>query len=177
MKKLIIIAAIALCASVTHAAAVAWTVAGANSYVGGKYDIFVIGQNGVTGASQIASLVAAGTDVTSYAFFANGSVAANGTAMVSVAATTKSIEYNETGTAADNTYTAFAVIWKSDGSEASYTSNAEIVLANNATGKTFLFGNQSSNLASNNFSVAPEPTSGLLLLLGVAGLALKRKRA
>jgi len=28
-----------------------------------------------------------------------------------------------------------------------------------------------------NFNVAPEPTSGLLLLLGFAGLALKRKRA
>ena len=28
-----------------------------------------------------------------------------------------------------------------------------------------------------NLAVAPEPTSGLLLLLGVAGLALKRKRA
>ena len=27
------------------------------------------------------------------------------------------------------------------------------------------------------FTAAPEPTSGLLLLLGVAGLALKRKRA
>ena len=29
----------------------------------------------------------------------------------------------------------------------------------------------------NNIQAAPEPTSGLLLLLGVAGLALKRKRA
>ena len=28
-----------------------------------------------------------------------------------------------------------------------------------------------------NFRAVPEPTSGLLLLLGVAGLALKRKRA
>ena len=28
-----------------------------------------------------------------------------------------------------------------------------------------------------NFGAIPEPTSGLLLLLGVAGLALKRRRA
>ncbi|MBQ6341074.1 MAG: PEP-CTERM sorting domain-containing protein [Kiritimatiellae bacterium] len=28
-----------------------------------------------------------------------------------------------------------------------------------------------------NFTAVPEPTSGLLLLLGMAGLALKRKRA
>jgi len=34
-----------------------------------------------------------------------------------------------------------------------------------------------SNAGWYNLSAAPEPTSGLLLLLGVAGLALKRKRA
>ncbi len=38
------------------------------------------------------------------------------------------------------------------------------------------YGNEFSGAASS-FAVAPEPTSGLLLLLGVAGLALKRKRA
>ena len=35
----------------------------------------------------------------------------------------------------------------------------------------------SANPALTGFTAAPEPTSGLLLLLGVAGLALKRKRA
>jgi hypothetical protein len=30
---------------------------------------------------------------------------------------------------------------------------------------------------SANFQSVPEPTSGLLMLLGIAGLALKRKRA
>lgn len=45
---------------------------------------------------------------------------------------------------------------------------------------TIGFGNMTSATltnASSNWVAVPEPTSGLLLLLGMAGLALKRKRA
>ena len=172
MKKILTLAAAIVLAATTHAAAVGWSVGGTSAYAGGKYDLFVIGLNGVTDASQITTLVAAGTDVASYAF-ASGTV---GAASISAAASTsgKSIAYSGSGT---DSYSAFAVLWKSDGSEASYTSSATIQLANDSTGKTFSFANQSSNLAANNFAVAPEPTSGLLLLLGMAGLALKRRRA
>jgi hypothetical protein len=174
MKKLLILAAAVMTVAVTHAAAVGWTLAGATAYVGGKYDIFVVGMNGVTDAAQIAALVAADKSVSDYAFYEGGTVAANGSANLSVTASGKSITYSGSGT---DTYQAFAVLWKSDGKEASYTSIASIQMANDSQSKTFGFMNQSSNLAANNFSVAPEPTSGLLLLLGVAGLALKRKRA
>lgn len=37
--------------------------------------------------------------------------------------------------------------------------------------------NQTANLTAGAWQAIPEPTSGLLLLLGMAGLALKRKRA
>ena len=40
-----------------------------------------------------------------------------------------------------------------------------------------LFGSQAGNSAAANWTAVPEPTSGLLMLLGMAGLALKRKRA
>ena len=65
----------------------------------------------------------------------------------------------------------------------------EWYIANKGTGTVDDLGSQLSfgNLASSSSSYAtvggwtaasvPEPTSGLLLLLGVAGLALKRKRA
>ena len=43
--------------------------------------------------------------------------------------------------------------------------------ANNWSGDTFTYA------TGGNFTAVPEPTSGLLLLLGMAGLALKRKRA
>ena len=43
--------------------------------------------------------------------------------------------------------------------------------------KTVAFGSQASNLGWTAVAAVPEPTSGLLLLLGIAGLALKRKRA
>ncbi len=173
MKKLLTFAAAIVLAATTQAAAVGWSIGGTSAYSGGKYDLFVIGLNGVTSASQITALVAAGTDVASYAF-ASGTV---GSASVSAAASTsgKSIAYSGSGT---DSYSAFAVLWKSDGSEASYTSNATISLANDSTSKTFSFANQSTNLSNNNFTVnVPEPTSGLMLLLGVAGLALRRRRA
>lgn len=41
---------------------------------------------------------------------------------------------------------------------------------------TFTFTTAGTATASNNFTAVPEPTSGLLMLLGMAGLALKRKR-
>ena len=174
MKKLLILAAAVMTAAVTHAAAVGWTMGGAAAYANGSYDIFVIGQNGVSGVDQIAALVAAGTSVSSYAFYEGGSVTGTGMANLTAAASGKSITYSGSGT---DTYQAFAVLWKSDGKEASYTDVKSITMTNDSTSKTFAFANQSSNLAANNFTVAPEPTSGLLLLLGVAGLALKRKRA
>ena len=40
-----------------------------------------------------------------------------------------------------------------------------------------LFSADFSYAASGNFTVVPEPTSGLMILLGLAGLALRRKQA
>ncbi len=174
MKKLMTLAAAVMLASITHAAAVGWSIAGATAYAGGAYSVFVVGMNGVTDVNQIVALVAAGTAVDSYAF-GDGTVAANGAASSLATVSGKSITYSGSGT---DTYEAFAVLWTADNSAASYTATKSIELANNSTGKNWLFGNQSTNLANNQFEIGnvPEPTSGLLLLLGVAGLALRRKQ-
>jgi len=42
---------------------------------------------------------------------------------------------------------------------------------------TFTFTSAGTSSAPNNFTAVPEPTSGLLMLLGMAGLALRRRRA
>ena len=67
----------------------------------------------------------------------------------------------------------------SEGQEVKYTSNVVENKAAVGTGFTTIdFGNLSGK-ASNVWvaSAVPEPTSGLLLLLGVAGMALRRRRA
>ena len=45
------------------------------------------------------------------------------------------------------------------------------------SGDNFVFTTAGTSASPTYFTAAPEPTSGLLLLLGMAGLALKRKRA
>ena len=50
-------------------------------------------------------------------------------------------------------------------------------ISDTATLAQFLATGGASTAGAVNVGAIPEPTSGLLLLLGVAGLALKRKRA
>ena len=173
MKKIMILAAAISMAAMANAAAVGWTIMGATNYKSCDYSVFVIGQNGVTSVDQIVGLVAAGTALDTYSF-ADAKTSAAGVGTVSAAASGKSITYSGSGT---DTYQAFAIIWAADGKTATHTSTVAITMDNDSTSKTFAFGNQATNLANNSFEVVPEPTSGLLLLLGVAGLALKRKRA
>ena len=176
MKKMMILVAAVAMAAVANAAAVGWSCAGAAAYAGGDYGVYVIGINGVESVAQIAALAATGADLSAYQF-GSGTVAANGSAVTGAAASGKSITWKAEGSTADNTYEAFVVLFDTAGENGSASATASITLANDSTSKTFMFGNQSTNFSANSFEVVPEPTSGLLLLLGVAGLALKRKRA
>lgn len=62
-----------------------------------------------------------------------------------------------------------------DATPVGYVSITEALMANHLTagGMTVVAGGP---LAVGSFTAVPEPTSGLLLLLGVAGLALRRKK-
>ena len=180
MKKLMIFAACAMLAAVTHAAAVGWTLATSASYAGDAYQFFVIGQNSVASVATITALLDAGTSVDSYAY-GSGVTTATGVGSVTAAASGKTL--------GAGTYTGFFVLFDS-ASPTSGTSKYVVVdgistltkeVTATAANVMFTSGNTSSILsnASNwkSYGAVPEPTSGLLMLLGMAGLALRRRRA
>ena len=181
MKKLMTLAACTLLAAATHAAAVGWSLAGATNYKGDAYQFFVTGKNGADSIATITALLDAGSDTSSYAF---GSGAISNTGLANVPATTAGQPTLDAGT-----YTGFFVIFDSASPAAG---SAKYAVVSGATGLTqspsataatvtFAAGSAASilNNASNwqSYGAVPEPTSGLLMLLGVAGLALRRRRA
>ena len=180
MKKLIMFAACAMLAAYTQAASVGWTLAGANAFAGDKYMFFVEGQNGATSIATITALLDAGSDVSSYAF-GSGSVAANGSANSLYAASGKSLDAG--------TYTAFFVLFDEATPTAGSTKYTVVsgaagltqTIAATTAGLNFIAGNQSTALNNSanwaTYGAIPEPTSGLLMLVGLGALALRRKRA
>ena len=186
MKKLMLTLAVIATAAVTQAAAVGWSCMGLNNYAGDAYSFFVIGQNGVESLSTVTSLIDSQADISTYAF-GSGTIASSGAANVPTTSSGKSLE-------AGSSYEAFYVIFDaaSQKEATAYLSiTAEQAKGLNqspgATAASFTFAaaNQATfaNEKGNWTSIGggtidvPEPTSGLLMVLGLAGLALKRKRA
>ena len=183
MKKVIIAAAVICAATFVNAASVGWSNMGLASYNGDKYLMFVTGQNGASSVSTITALLDAGTAVDSYAI--GGGAVSGGTANKAFTASGVSL--------GEGTYTAFMVLFDAATPVSGTTKYAVLEGGNNGTGYTqtvgastasitFVGGNAASMVSAATWktygsSAAPEPTSAMLMLLGVAGLALKRKRA
>ena len=184
MKKLIIAAATMCAAVCANAAAANWKSSASGMYNGtgstadsalysGAAYVF---DAGVTSQSALFALIEAGTTI--------GSTTAGyvATATFDEGAFGGLIFAN--GEQGGGSYTYYFVVVDDD---KAYFSNEKAVTANTtATGKNVGFGNQSGSSAlpagtgfqgAGAWSSVPEPTSGLLMLLGMAGLALKRKRA
>ena len=188
MKKLIVLGAIALATVTVNAASYSWQAtsgrlfdgqgsATANRYAGTGY-LF----NAAT-VSQTALLAA----------FANDTL----TTTLSSALTTGAFSAGRAPESAefagpDANFTAYFAVFGKDasGNDAIYISDTTTGEYTNVGTGTVEFGQQNAYSsvgftdASKGYSGAgwyaqsvPEPTSGLLLLLGMAGLALKRKRA
>ena len=175
MKKLVLAAAIVCVAAVSNAAAIAWQATG----IQGSPDVATANLVGsvayfMDGADYAAFSALSGDKVAAFAqdnaLYSANVTAGRGGSLV----TATSGNYS-----AGETVSGFIVIFD----------NADAALAKNyvATGvdtKTVpgsgslsfakVYGTDTGAWQS---TAVPEPTSGLLLLLGVAGLALKRKRA
>lgn len=192
MKKLLIAAAIVCAAAISQAATANWNVSAANIYNGvataktaekissGTAYLFDAGK---MGQSALYTLLAAGGSVTAQTGYIQSLTISKG------AITSTTVGYGEQSTDEQtNKYSFYLVIVDSDKVYFSQTL-ADKTANKTATAVSVAFGSQGtattlSGLAptgtgyagEKQWSAVPEPTSGLLLLLGVAGLALRRKQ-
>lgn len=165
MKKILIATAIVMTAIVSQAAAFKWTAANV-------YD-----SSGTTKFTGTAAIYAYTTDIAAAVKVADAYVI-SGVFKSDAVGTATGYTANWSDAVIDTTYNFYMVI--EDGDK-TFDSSAVKVVAGKAiaTGATSVaFGNMATATQNaGNWAAVPEPTSGLLLLLGMAGLALKRKRA
>ena len=168
MKKLVVVAAVALAAVCANAASMKWTLGGTASDVGLKVYL-VSALSDFTSEADIKPLI--GTGGNSGTFTSGRSVAAIGTVV--------GLDDSQAGQMQDFYY----VIVSSDGKGywASGKQSAEIYTTatthqdSNVAASTFKTGNYTA-WSSGGGGDVPEPTSGLLLLVGAGMLALRRKQ-
>lgn len=157
MKKLIIVMAVLCVATVANAAATSWKFTAGNMYAAD-------GTSKYTGAFE---LYAAGGDLTSPTVVYSADSVVNG-AMANKTFDSETLKAGET-------YDFYYVL--SDGGKKLTSSTISVGALETGTA-TINWGNQATYTQNaGNWANVPEPTSGILMLLGVAGLALRRKRA
>ena len=138
---------------------------------------------------KFTSAAMKGADLTSAysgdaAIWAVGGDLAEATLVTTLSTTTGTISNKSFSSdlfTADTTYNFYYVLTGTvDGKEYTLTSAEKAVKALGTGAGNIGFGNQSAFTSNaSNWAAAdvPEPTSGLLMLVGLAGLALRRRRA
>ena len=181
MKKLMIAAAIVCAAALSQAASVAWTCT--NVYAGNADDK-ATGRAYLMLANDVADFTAlAGKGATAVnAALANALVNYTPTTAGAYGLTKTNAELGlQDSKSYGNAYLViFDTATVTDASKFFVTAAKALETYEGDNVYTLKFASQATNSkkAENwNAVAAPEPTSGLLLLLGMAGLALKRKRA
>ena len=179
MKKIMIIAAVAFAAFCSHAATVTWSAANIQPDPTGntsfEYLVYLV-DNSAVAQSDMAGYLANGDTSYLSKSLANGVTAkTSATANTAKLASTKS---TDTYTAGDSATYYLVILNNSSLDDATYfqVSNTKSGTVTAAGALTMGFGTQANNTWTA-MAAVPEPTSGLLMLVGLAGLALRRKRA
>lgn len=193
MKKLMLMGVAVVVAAVAQAASVNWTITNVYSPADSTAKVAVGSMSAWLFVTANSTDVTTGIPVTTLAAVQAILDSGDLTGLSSLAAThkTNGALGGFTGASglptnfSSGTLSAFAVVV--DSADLATAENYFIV-SNGATkdatftsatgAKTLLWGDQSSyTQGAGKWTAVPEPTSGLLLLLGMAGLALKRKVA
>ena len=190
MKKLMIAAAIALAAVASQAASINWTASNiyqpgstADKIGAGSGLVFYFCAEEVASSAVAAALADTTTTLTEKTTYL-GTKSLDSAALDVAGKISHSTEWSK----AAGDYTFYSVIFADDtvaeGGKFVVTATTGSVGWDNTSDAVVGLGNQKTltQTASNwstvaAYSTVPEPTSGLMLLLGFAGLALRRRRA
>ena len=175
MKKLIIISAIAVAAFCTQAATVTWSAANIQPDPSGntsfEYLVYLIDNSEVTQSAMSGYLADGDTSYLSKALATGTTVKTSATADTAKLASSKVTDSYSAGDSA----TYYLVILNADTiADATYFQVSATKTGTVTSAGTLAMGFASQ--AGNTWQAIPEPTSGLLMLVGLAGLALRRRR-
>lgn len=186
MKKIMIVLAAVAMSVAANAAAVSWLSGNINDPNGAVANKSVTAYLWVIDATTYDTLAAntTGTAMSDAVYAAYGDK--TGTAYASATTTKKGVanllDDSKDYSTGNSAYAAILYTYGS-GDDLQYMGNVGKVTFESAMNvesanmSEFLLGNTSSAAPAWSTAAVPEPTSGLLMLLGIAGLALRRRRA
>jgi hypothetical protein len=186
MKKIIMAVAIVCAAVIANAATANWNISATKIYDGtgtetGYSGTGYIFNSGVMTQAALFALIEDGTTIGSSTSGYAATVEISGGTL-----TATKFGYGEQGGESQSWYLVIV-----DTDKAYFSSLKSVASPTTDTAKNVVLGSQNNNTATfsgtapvgtgfqgaGHWSAVPEPTSGLLMLVGLAGLALRRRRA